>query len=366
MKIFTALVALWAITLASSAFAETFDAQVLLAAARNEPPLQVYDSTGKIKEQAKKFAEKYGIAAGGTKSKVTQTIKIVISEQKAGNVHAGVIIVSDAPSAMTQLIKPGYVQNYVPSDMAEKIPEMMQNPLFVVSAANVFSYNTALNKGGCPVDNIWALTDPKWRGHVAMQDPLGKPALTNWFNQLKTYHDGEMAKAYEDYYGKPFKAGQGSAAQAWVVGLAKNKPLLTSSDGNAAEAVGAPDTKENFIGLFSTAKFRENKNGMTLGMCTGLRPFMGYSLPSSMFIVKGTPSPNAAKLFVHYMLTAEGIAPQAADGKRSSNPENKLPANEPSGIAAYFDALTPYHAQTAGDDWNARQDWQDIWSINVR
>ncbi len=364
MKPIIALLVLCVSAITSPVYAESFDEQALIAAAKNEPPLHVYDSTGKIKEQAKKFAAKYGLEAVGTKSKVTQTINIVVNEQKAGNVHAGVVVVSDTPAAMVQLIKPGYVENYVPSDMAQAVPETMQNPLFSVSAANVFAYNTALNKGGCPVDNIWALTDPKWKGHIAMQDPLGKPAFTNWFNQLKKHHDADMAKAYEAYFGKPLKTDMDSATEAWVAALAHNKPLLTSSDGNAAEAVGAPDTKENFMGLFSTAKFRENKNGMTLGMCTDMKPFMGYSVPSSMFIVKGTPSPNAAKLFVHYMLTAEGIAPQAIDGKVSSNSNNKLPASEPSGIGAFLNALTPYNAKTAVDDWNTRQDWQDVWSMS--
>ena len=58
------------------------------------------------------------------------------------------------------------------------------------------------------------------------------------------------------------------------------------------------------------------------------------SIPSLGLIATGTDSPNAAKLFIHYLLTEEGIAPQAVDGKMSINADAKLPADEPSGIAA--------------------------------
>jgi iron(III) transport system substrate-binding protein len=40
--------------------AETFDLQKLIAAAKQEQPITVYASTGKIVQQAKAFSEQYG------------------------------------------------------------------------------------------------------------------------------------------------------------------------------------------------------------------------------------------------------------------------------------------------------------------
>jgi iron(III) transport system substrate-binding protein len=88
-------------------------------------------------------------------------------------------------------------------------------------------------------------------------------------------------------------------------------------------------------------------------------PFLGL-------IAKGTDSPNAARLFIHYLLTEEGNAPQAADGKISTNTEVKLPADEPSGIGKVLDQIFPYTAATAIKDWDARQDWQDLWQVSYR
>lgn len=350
---------------AGPALADAFNEQALLAQARTEPPLVVYDSTGKIKEQVANFARKYGLNASGIKSKVTQTIKIVTNEARAGNVRTDVIAISDAPAAQARLRGPGHVVNYFPSDMADKVPADMQDPLIENISANVIAYNTGLNDI-CPISNIWALTDPEWKGRIAMQDPLGKPAYTDWFNQLQDHYDDRMAAAYRDHFGKPLDMSKGTATAQWVAGLAANQPLLTHSDSDAAQAIGAPDTKENFVGVLSTGKFRENANGMKLGICPGIEPFSGFMGAKMLFITKGAPSPAAARLFVHYMLTGEGAAPQSVDGKKSSNRDVPLPADEPSGIAAHFDQMTPYHAKTSTSDWEHRQDWQDLWAINHR
>ncbi|SBS32693.1 hypothetical protein MAQ5080_02328 [Marinomonas aquimarina] len=349
-------------TLASTANAEKFDLDALIEAAKAEPPLSVYDSTGKIKKQAEAFAKKYGIETTGTKIKAGANIKMVVSEAKANNVRSDVVIISDVPAASAQLLKTGYTYSYVPEDMADKIPSQFRSPLVVSNSPVVWSYNTALNDT-CPVDNIWALTDPEWKGHVSMPDPLNKSVYTDFFNQISMHHDQVIADAYEAHYGKPLKTDLNNATEAFVAALAANQPLLTNSDSDVAAAVGAPDSSENFIGIMSSAKFRENKNGMKLGICDTIKPMTGLLYPKFMMITKGTDSPNAAKLFVHYMLTEEGYAPQAIDGKISTNIDNKIPAQEPSGVASHLDELLKYDTTTAQDDWASRQEWQDLWAL---
>lgn len=352
-------------SLSAACAAEPFDLDALIAAAKKEAPIHVYDSTGKIVEQAKAFSAKYGVQAIGTKAKAPDILEIVSREAKAGNVQADVAIISDAPAAQEQLLAKNYVISWVPGDLAADIPAAYQNPLTALLAPNVWTYNTALNKS-CPVKNIWELTEPKWKGKVSMQDPVGKPSYTDWFNQLETHHDKVVADAYQAHFGKPLVTKEESATAAFVKALAGNGPLLTDSDGAAADAVGAPDVKDTFVGLVSTAKYRENENGMKLGICAGLAPFAGWSYPSLGLIAAGSKSPNAAKLFIRYMMTAEGIAPQSQDGKMSTNTKIALLADEPSGIAKIKDQIMNYEAATASSDWQHRQDWQDLWSLNYK
>ena len=343
---------------------EAFDLDKLIEAAKGEEPINVYDSTGKIVEIADNFTAKYGVKAVGTKVKATDQLEMIIREAQANNVQGDVSIISDAPAAMAQLMPQCFVTSWLPPDLAGSIAPEYQDPLTVVTSANVWVYNTALYDA-CPISNIWQLTEPEWRGKVAMQDPLNKASYVDWFNQTAAHGDAAVASAYKEQYGKDLDTASESAMAQWVKALAANGPLLTDADAAAAEAVAAPGQSEPFVGLVSSAKFRDNaENGFTLGLCQDLKPWLGWMYPGVGMITAGTNSPNAAKLFVHYIMTAEGIAPQAEDGKMSTNREVGLPADEPSGIGAVLDRVFPYSMATSLEDWDARQDWQDLWRLN--
>lgn len=345
--------------------AETFDLQALIAAAKQEQPMTVYASTGKIVQQAKAFSEKYGLKASGVKADAPQIIEIMSREAQAKNVRTDVAIIEDAPAGTVQLLNKGYVQSWVPDDLKGSIAARSQNPLTIVLAPNVFAYNTERH-ATCPITNLWQLTEPKWRGRVAMQDPTGKPAYTDWFSQMETHYDQQIRDAYQQKFGKPLQTDEKSATAAFVKALAGNGVLLTHSDNDAASAIGAPDSKTDFVGLVSTAKFRDNKQGMKLGLCTGLKPFIGWNYPSLGVVATGSKSPNSAKLFIHYLMSADGIAPQGIDGKMSTNQQVKLPADEASGIEKYRGELMVYLTTTVQEDWDSRQDWQDLWSLNYK
>lgn len=349
-----------------AAAAEPFDLEALVAAARREPGITVYDSTGKITDMAKAFSAKYGVKAVGQKAKVTAQIEMMIREAEARNVQSDVSIISDVPAAVAQLIPRGYGVSWVPPDLAGDLPTSQRDPLIVVGSANVLAYNTKLFPT-CPVTNVWQLTEPRWKGRIAMQDPLGKPSYTDWFNQMRTHHDARIRAAYQKHFGKPLATDRGSATEAWIAALAANGPLLTDADAAAGQAVAAPGQTEPFLGIVSTAKFRDNQAaGYSLGICTGVDPFIGFVNSGVGLIAAGTKSPNAARLFIRYALTAEGIAPQAEDGKMSSNRTVALPADEPSGIAAVIEQVLPYDPASALADFDTRQDWQDFWRLNYR
>lgn len=345
---------------------QAFSLDDLVAAAKKEGPINVYSSTGKIVEQAKAFTAKYGIEAIGTKANAATQLEMVIREGQAKNVQGDVIQISDVPAGVAQLMPQGFVESWLPPDLAGKIPAIFQNPLVVSNEANVWAYNTQ-TYDSCPIKNMWQLTEPEWKGKVALQDPLGKASYVDWFNQMATNADEKVAAAYKEHFGKDLVTDEESATAAWVKALAANSPLLTDADEAAAQAVGAPDQKEPFIGLVSSAKFRNNSDkGAKLGICAGMQPWAGWLYPSLGFIATGSKSPNAAKLFVHYLMTAEGIAPQAEDGKMSTNSDNALPADEPSGIGKLTGQMFTYDPASAAEDWDARQDWQDFWRVSYR
>jgi iron(III) transport system substrate-binding protein len=348
------------------ATAQDGDLEALIAAAKKENPINIYDSTGKIVEIAKGFSKKYGLKATGMKVSANSQLEMIIREGRAGNVQGDVVLITDTPAALAQLMPQGFVESWVPPEMASKIPAQFQKPLAISTNANVWAYNTEVYDR-CPVKNIWELTEPKWKGKVAFVDPLTKGSYTDWFNQMAQHGDAEVAAAYKAYFNKDLKTDEASATAAWLKAFAGNGPLVTDGDDPISEAIGAPGQKAPFFGLVSSAKFRDNADkGYKLGLCTDIKPWVGWTYTKLGLIAQKTKSPNTAKLFVHYLLTPEGIAPQMQDGKMPTNIDIKLPDDEPSGIADVAERLFQYDASTGLSDWDTRQDWQDFWQVNYK
>ncbi|SMD09102.1 ABC transporter substrate-binding protein [Primorskyibacter flagellatus] len=340
-----------------------FDLDALVEAAKAEPPITVYAVTGKIVRTAEAFTKLHGVEATGKKVNEADQIDLMIREFRAGNIVGDLGVAGDVGSIMGQLIPEGIAESWLPPDLASGIAEGQQDPLVVVSDPHVWAYSTEAYDS-CPVSNVWALTEPEWNAKVAMLDPLVKPNYADWFNQLETHHDDAMAKAYEAHFGTPIDRSEQSATQQWVRLYAANAPLLGDST-SVAEAVGAVGQEAPFFGIMSTAKFRSNTSGETaLGICAGMAPFAGWLYPGLAMMASGTESPNAVKLFVHYLLSEEGIAPMSVDGKVSSNSAVPANAEEVSGVADYMDELMVYDTTTAAEDFDKRQDWQDFWRIH--
>ncbi|WP_333834597.1 ABC transporter substrate-binding protein [Rubrimonas sp.] len=359
-----AALALAAAALALPAAASDFDLDALIEAAKAEPPITVYDSTSKIKGMAEAFTAKYGVQATGQKVSADDQVELVLREAQAGAVRGDVVILGDAPAGVLELIPQGAMESWLPPDLADRIPAQFQNPLVPNNSPVVWAFNTGAAET-CPFGNVWELTEPEFRGRVALQDPLKRGELVDFFNQMETHGDATMAAAFQARYGEAFDASQGSATAAWVARLAANAPLLTESDQAIADAVGAPGQTESFVGIVSTAKFRDNAaKGYQLGFCADAEPFAGFANPKLALIATGTKSPNAAKLFVRYVMTPEGIAPQTEDGKMPTHLDAALPADEPSGVGGAVDRVFFFNAATAADDFDRRQDWQDLWRLS--
>ena len=168
----------------------------------------------------------------------------------------------------------------------------------------------------CPVSNIWQLTDAQFKGRVAIADPLSNPKYPYWFNSMALNDDAALRSAYKEQFGTDLTTDQPDAAHEWVKRFAQNNPKLTQTDEEVSEAVGAPGQQDPSFGPMSMAKFRNiAQKGYHLALCDGMKPWALQSFPSAIAYAAKTESPNAAKLYIHYMLTQEGFALQLADGK---------------------------------------------------
>ncbi len=344
-----------------------YSLEKLIEAAKLEQPITVVDATGKIKVMAENFTAKYGVQATGVKLSGQAQEEVITREAAAKNVQSDVFNMSNLPSVAAHILPQGIGVSWMPPDLKQDIPEYYQSPAITSVNPWVWAYNTEVYGDKCPIDNVWALTDEKWKGKISIPDPLLRNETMFWFNQMEENGDDQMRAAYEAYFGKPLVTEEKSATAEWVKRLAANRPKVEKSDTDVGPIVGAKGQADPFLGFMSAAIFRDAaKNDYSLGICGGLKPWVGQLTPRVAVIAAGTNSPNAAKLFVHFMMTEEGIAPQLIDGKISSNRAAKMPANEASGIIHYLDQLYVNNSATLDNDYARLQDWQDFWLVNLK
>jgi len=343
-----------------------YSLEALIEAAKKEGPITVVDATGKIVSMAENFSKAYGLKATGVKMSGQDQEQVIAREAAAGNVRTDVFNMSNLPSVTSQILPQGFGISWLAPDLKDKIPAQYQSPAITSNNPWLFAYNTDVHGETCPVDNLWALTTEEWRGRVAIPDPLLRNETMFWFNQIATHEDAAMREAYKAQFGEELETDEASATAEWVKRLAQNKPKVTKSDTDVGPIVGAKEEKPP-IGFLSAAIFRDaQKDGYGMGICKEMKPWIGQLTPRVAVIAAGTKSPNTAKLFSRFMMTQEGMGPQLADGKISTNSDAKMPDGEASGVADVVDQLFINHSETSPDDFATLQDWQDFWLTNSR
>lgn len=348
--------------------APSFDVGTVVEQARREPPLVILSNSGLIVDIAKAFERKYGVGAVGIKADSLAQAQRVIRERSAGRVTVGVLNIEDGAMLEEMLLRQGYVENWVPPQFAGDIPRQWQEPLVAVWSAKVLAYNSSVYRA-CPVYSLWDLTEERWRGKVVFNDPLLKPEMLTWFSWLtREDYARTLSEAFRRRYGRALEVRERNAGYEFVRRLAANRPIVTRSDDDAAKAIGAPGQKDPPVGILSLAKFAQApEKGEALGACTGVYPYMGWAYPRHLVIVKGNPSPNAARLFVHFVMSGEGARPFIEFyGEFSTN--RRVPASEIEGRflgpraywKRYLVFLEPVGNRRA---WEMRQELADFWQL---
>ncbi len=336
----------------------------LVELAQAEGELTVYDTSSRIEPIGAAFAEKYGITVRATKMGNPEQIERVKREVDAGNIQVDVIGISDAPTIVNDLIPQGYVINWVPADLADVIPEELQFPLTYRFGQRVFGYNFE-SYPSSPVTNVWQLTEAEWKGRVFLRDPSTTPANLSLFVTLtKPSYAAMLAQTYQDYYGRPIQLTEENAGWEFVVRFFKNDPVVLRSDGDVGDAVGAPGQTDAPIGFYTYAKQRDNDIGLRLATAFEMQPFIGYASGTHVAVVNGSPNPNAARLFVRYLLTEEGVAPFMGDiGVYAPNPA--VPVHPDDDLGSW-DAWRQYLVVLDDElTWERSQDVLDLWFIHA-
>jgi iron(III) transport system substrate-binding protein len=302
----------------------------LVTGAKAEGKVVVYSITSRIASAAESFEKLYGVKVEYSNLKDGELIEKVTKEVSGKIDGADFVISQDSGRVYGQLIETGYLVNYVPQSMVNVIPKQYQNPLIFQLINKVFIFNS--EKTQTPViKNVWEVTDPKWKGLIQFKDPNTEGVNMNFLTMITSPEwSAKLEKAYENLYGKKIvlSANAKNAGYEWIKRFFGNGLVLGNSDTTISENIGIKGQPQTTMGLFvySKTRFDSTKN-LALQPLTEIEPFSGFIYPAFVHLTANAKHPNAAKLFIEYLLTQEGFAPWAKDvGAYSTNPG--VPVND--------------------------------------
>jgi len=276
--------------------------------ANEEGNLTIYSASSRMAKVGKKFMEKYpAIKVTSYDLGSVKTIEKTIREQNAGMYSADIITTGGSGQVVHELWAKNRLVNFVPDTHADRIPLEYREPVLVrVLEAVVFMYNGETYPDAAPVKNIWEYTEPKYKGKVVLKDPM--QSLTNFMGVATlVQHADELAASYKRHTGKDIVLSDGvpDAGYEFLYRLLHNDAVITKSGSKTAAASGKPGQKNPpaFFGAMTYYRYNFSK-GLVNKMVIDLDPAAKIIFPTYVGIARQAPNPNAAKLFISYLLAS--------------------------------------------------------------
>ncbi|MCR5277994.1 MAG: extracellular solute-binding protein [Lachnospiraceae bacterium] len=238
----------------------------------------------------------------------------------------------------SRLVDTGIVVAFLPEDIGNHMEEGAADGMVsFLNEAEILFYSTKEHTE-CPIENIWELTEEKYKDRVYMPNPL-RSFSTYAFCASSLDHSTEFEAAYEAYAGEKLKLeGAENAAEYFWKKVSENIIFTNSSD-EVTEALN--DGKADF-GWCVSSKLRLADVGYSLAPAYKLIPFSGCRTSYAVMMTKGCKNENSAKLFIRFLLGEKdgqgaGLKPFSTAGTwsvRGDVPDgNEVPLSDISLIA---------------------------------
>lgn len=196
--------------------------------------------------------------------------------------------------------------------------------------AEIIFYNPDKSEKA-PIENIWELTDEKYRGRLYLPNPL-RSFSTYAFASSVFDHEDELKEAYKEYFGTEYLGEDDIAESFWKM-TADNAVFTNSSD----EVMEALNTGDADIGIMVSSKLRYKDVGYSIEPIYNLKPFSGCRTSYCAMIARNSKNICQAKLFIRCLLggtdgTGDGYKPFNSPGTWSARNDvadgNDIPLNE--------------------------------------
>jgi iron(III) transport system substrate-binding protein len=321
---------------AAAAPAEKEDWNAIYEAAKKEGKVVIYSLSSRIFDGVESFKAKYpGIEVEASDMTGVEQVEKLTREQAAGVFNVDVLMLANGPTLINELLPQGLIKTYVPQELvdgkpaSEVIPLQFREPLLVHSLESKVVFYNFETYPQPPVDSLWDLTRPEWKGKVQMKDPMLTEENMNLLQTIVQKSD-EMAAAYQKEFGQPIELGPGieNAGYEFIHRLFKNDLVLVTSDGTASKAVGTAGQKDPPLTFaVASSKIRDNEKGQKLAIAWNLAPKGGVTKENYMVMANKAPHPNAARLLIRWLIGdgqgGAGMAPWYVPGQWAARQDVK-------------------------------------------
>jgi len=298
------------------------------AAANAEGTLLVYANSSKVEKAAAGFMEVYpeikveAYDLGGD-----DVLLKTVEEQKAEAFVGDVWFSSGGAELKGSVLPKEYVWRFVPDNIVGLIDEQYTDPLVMSRlGTTVFAYNSELEET-CPVSNIWALTEPEWEGRFFIEDPLNDASTLSKLLTIVSKTDA-VHDAYVSFYGTEpvLDDDTPDVGWLWLKRFAQNGPTPEPGGDEVDEAFATPGMTNSYMAITSYSNMPDVLEGnLAFEPCWGIEPILGVQSQSYLGILNQAPHPNAAKLWIKYIVSAEGRDPWAKFGTYFTDPTYEVP-----------------------------------------
>lgn len=292
--------------------ADDEDWDAVYEAAQGEPTLTVMMTTSRVDQTMGPFRERYpGVDVQSAHIPAGRAEQRLLREWDAGVFNYGVLHVAGFHNYGS--IADEAMVNFVPAEYAERMDERYRDPLAYRVLSYGWAYNPETFPDGAPFDSLWDLTTDEWNGNVILADPTdGGNALSMLGTMIQ--HSEELETEYQRVFGEPIELREENAGWEWFRRMLENNPRIINDNRQRVEALDASDELLVSIMDYDRLRWAYGDQGYNFSFAFGVQPFDAVNVIPVVQMGAFTESPNAAKLFIRYMMTAEGGAPWFAQG----------------------------------------------------
>jgi iron(III) transport system substrate-binding protein len=274
------------VTAASGAWSQTLD----MESAKKEGKVVIYGTmVPKVMAEIEQgFQAKYGIKIEYWRADATKVIDRVLTEWRSGRPAFDVVIGARGAIALGK--RDNVYAKFSPASAA-KFPSKYRDPDGQLTAWRVTPvgvlYNTEMVKAADAPKTLDDLLDNRWRGKISMPDPSVHASTAQYLWNLEQV----MKEKWMDF----------------VRALAKQKPLLQESYSTVPSAIVRG---ESALGITYIQYTVQTKGPISFAPLDKV-----FADPSDAALGAKAINPNAAKVFIDYLCSADGQKKVAETGE---------------------------------------------------